>query len=349
MQDSPKDSASTPPKGDTHAFLVWASVGDRESVREAVRQGNFDELRSAANSKLVFMTERYCRLRDSVEIFEPTLHDLWYGYYQGAKSLSYASAGLDRLAFDILRTRGLGPLTRPVHGSHGVEIARTPAGVLWEDLPFFVTDMTDFWINDCATMEASQRLNFAYFLARLASTGLDNDRLCQIALLVFRDTFETVRPIGSLEKSGDGTMHDLSIAALLPAACAWIREAGRKIIQLSDMSWNDCAGTIGQGGATFTQSELGQRSSAGFSPWRWMYWLKRLDEIMQEATQAGEKNLAEYASEAIEFMLSHVEERKSRVLREFEAAGDFIQDKSRFSIGKFLGWDQNSEGVYEEA
>lgn len=126
-------------------------------------------------------------------------------------------------------------------------------------------------MNDFAAMDAAQRLNFSYFLAKCASTGLDHDRLFQIALLVFRDTFETVRPLGSLNDT-DTAYENLSIAALLPSACAWLREAGRKIIILSDVCWNDCPADIGRGGPTFIESELGQKSSsAGFSPGRWLY------------------------------------------------------------------------------
>lgn len=126
-------------------------------------------------------------------------------------------------------------------------------------------------MNDFAAMDAAQRLNFSYFLAKCASTGLDHDRLFQIALLVSRDTFETVRPLGSLNDA-DTAYENLSIATLLPSACAWLREAGRKIIILSDVCWNDCPADIGRGGPTFIESELGQKSSsAGFSPGRWLY------------------------------------------------------------------------------
>lgn len=103
--------------------------------------------------------------------------------------------------------------------------------------------MTDFWVNDCAAMGATQRLNFSYFLAKCASTGLDHDRLFQITLLVFRDTFETARPLGSIN---DTDTENFSMAALLTSACAWLREAGRKIILFSDISWHDCPDDIGR-------------------------------------------------------------------------------------------------------
>lgn len=286
-----------------------------------------------------------------MEELEPILHDLWYVYYQGGMHLSCSNAEQDRLAFDLFRTQGLGRLTREARSNGSVETAQLSGSVFWEDLPFFVTDMTDFWVNDFATMGATKRLNLSSFFAKLASTGLDNDGLCRIALMLLRDTFETVRPLGSLDEQGnatdslDTTIQDLSIAALLPAACAWIRESGLKLIKLSDVSWNDCPDTFGQNGASFTKSELGQKSqaSAGFSPWRWLYWLKRLQEIADEATQAEETSLGKHASEAIKQMLSAVDWRESLVLKEFEATPDLIHNQYRYLHPENYDWEDSSD------
>ncbi|KAE8150893.1 hypothetical protein BDV25DRAFT_153641 [Aspergillus avenaceus] len=74
-------------------------------------------------------------------------------------------------------------------------------------------------------MRKSHRTNFASFLAKLASAGANNDRLCQIGLVLLRDTLESTRPIGSHDEPDvddpNRTMGDLSIAALLPAVLAW--------------------------------------------------------------------------------------------------------------------------------
>ncbi|KAF7592940.1 hypothetical protein BBP40_012265 [Aspergillus hancockii] len=345
MQDSSTALASETTSGDTPPNPMALSAEERASIRRDIRAGNFDDLRGGANNKLAYITERFCRHDDSIESLEQVVHDLWYIYYQCGSNISHESAEQHKWALHVLRTAGLGPIKRPAQAdNHSFEVAKFPTGVLWEDLSFFVEDMTDYWVNDFATMEASQRVNFSYFLARLASTGIVSDRLSQIALVILRDTLETERPLGSLKKSGganpDATMHGLPIAALLPAACAWFKEAGLKLLQLSDISWNDCSEIVGQGGAAFAKSGLGQKSSAGFSPSRWLYWLKRLDEVNREATHAGEECLAEHALDALETMLSEVEERNCQVLTEFEAApSDLIRDKYRFSTAKFLGWD----------
>ncbi|PNY25569.1 Uncharacterized protein TCAP_04491 [Tolypocladium capitatum] len=346
MQDSPGVSAGGPPLGDHHASFLTSSPRRRESIREGIRRGDFDGLRGSMASSIANISSRFCTVGNTKEELEPLLHDLWYACYQTAMHTSHSSAELDRLAFDLCLARGRGCLKSPAQSDGSFR------SFPWEDLPFFVTDMTDFWINHCATMGATQRLNLSYFLAKLASTSLDYDGLCRVALVLFRDTFETVRPLGSLAELGnataspDATIQDLSIAALLPAAYAWIRHAGLKIFQLSVISWNDCSVTIGKGGATFTESELGRKSTspAGFSPWRWLHWMKRLQEIADEATQAGETSLADDALNAICYMLGHVEDSGTLVETELDARPGFIRHQGRYKdYTAYTEWMQSSD------
>lgn len=108
------------------------------------------------------------------------------------------------------------------------------------------------------------------------------------------------------------------------------------------MLWNDSSSSIGQGGDTFLKSELGQGASAGFGLWRWLYWLKRLNEIVKEAEQANEKHLAEQATEAIDIMLGHIEERNSKIFKVYEAAGDGLrQDKVFSGLEKLVKGDDS--------
>ncbi|KAB8231849.1 DUF3632 domain-containing protein [Aspergillus alliaceus] len=342
---------SSPPKGKPSPYNVDLSPGHRASERDAACQGQFDDLRSAANNKVWMISERYCQIGDGVDSFEPTLHDLWYGYSLSGRYLHHESAEHDRLVLDVLRIRGRGPLARPVRGLYGIDIARTPVGAIWNDLPYFVDGMTEHWVNECASLDASQRLNFASFLAKLASTRIDKDRLCQIALILFRETFETIRPLGSLNKPGGPyqTILEVSIADLLPAACAWIREAGYNIILLSDVSWHSCSNTIGRHGESFIESKLAQRATVGFSPRRWMYWLKRLHEIRREAEELGEKQVVELASDAIEHMVKNVEERNPGILRVYEAAGDDLhQDEDLSGLMKVIKGELHSPEELDE-
>jgi hypothetical protein len=254
---------------------------------------------------------------------------------------------------DIVRIQGLGPLTRPVQGNYGIDIARTVEGTLWNDLPFLVTDMTDWWINDCASMSGIQRLNFASFLAKVASTRVSKDRMCQVGLLILRFALEDARrDLGSMEQPDGEDDHRaisrLDIAHLLPSACEWIKEAGNNLVQLSDVSWNDCPSTIGQGGKLFIESELGKRSPSGFSPWRYMFWIKRLHEIQEEAREASEKGLEEYATDAIERMTNCAETRNSEVLRAYRDGGDILhKDKHLLCLKKESSAKDEVEQVAE--
>lgn len=320
------------PKGDTQQLLSLDNASkDREDILQYAAQGKLDSLRGVAfYNRVGFINDRYCRVGDGVDALEGTLHSLWYMYCVLGQYTCHESRDQDQLVLDIIRIQGNGPLTRPTSGLYGVvDVARTVEGTLWNDMPFLVTDMTDFWIDKCAAMSGAHRLNFASFLAKLASTRISKNRVCQIALVLFRITFEDGRRVlGDVQEPDQEDsrrcIRGLTIAQLLPAAVTWFKEAGQNLIQLSDVSWNDCPSTIGHGGQLFTESELGRQSPSGFTPWRWMFWLKRFHEIRKEAQQAGQKCLEEYTDEAIEFMTKHVEERNSEILRAYQANAEII-------------------------
>jgi hypothetical protein len=329
-----RDALLSPsPIGIPELTMLDRAASDRQDVRECVARGELEEVRGAAfYNRTWIVSDRYCNVGDGVDSLVGYLHSLWHMYYQLSRHTSHETSDHDRLVLDILRIQGLGPLTRPVSGLYGIDIARTVEGTLWNDLPFLVTDMTDFWINNCASMSGIQRLNFTSFLAKLASTRVSKDRMCQIALVLFRFTLEDRRELRSTEKPDDEDTHrsisDLDIAHLLPAVCTWIKEAGHNLIQLSDVSWNDCPSTIGQGGKKFIESELGKRSPTGFTPWRCMYWLKRLHEIQEEAKEVNEKHLEEYATDAIDRMVRQMQDRNSGIIRAYQNGGDVLhQDK----------------------
>jgi hypothetical protein len=316
------------PKGPADITKLDGTTHAQQDVRECIARGEIENLRIGAFSSLTWIiSERYCSLGDGVDSLEGYLHSIWYIYYQLSRLAPYETADQDRLVLDIVRIQGLGPLTRPVSGNFGIDIARTVQGTLWNDLPFLATDMTDFWIHNCASMSSTHRLNFASFLAKLASTRVTNDQVCQIALILFRSTLEEAQALHTLSEEKQDKedlkreIHDLAIADLLPATCAWIKEAGHNLIQLSDVFWDNCPRAVSQGGRNFVESELGIRSPTGFTPWRWMYWLKRLHEIRDEAHAAHEEHMEELAADAIERMINTVKERNSGILRAYQKAG----------------------------
>jgi hypothetical protein len=120
--------------------------------------------------------------------------------------------------------------------------------------------MTEFWINNCAIMSGVQRLNYASFLAKLASARVCKD-MCQVASVLFRSICEERQELRSERKSDEEdqsrTILDLDGSQLLPAMCIWFKEAGCNIIQLSEVYWNDCPSEIGQDGHCSSTPNLG--------------------------------------------------------------------------------------------
>lgn len=264
---------SSSPKGTLEVFNMDSVAADMQDVRECIARNEFEELWGTAFYNRTWnISNRYCSIGDGVDSLEGFLHSLWHIYYQLGRHTAHDKFDHDRLVLDIVRIQGLGPLTRPAPGVYGIDIARTTEGTLWNDLPFLATDMTHFWINNCASMSGAQRLNFASFLAKLASTRVSKDKLCQVALALFSCTFEIRRALGCTEEPDHEDTHrrlgTLDLKHLLPAACVWIKEAGHVLVLLSDLSWNDCPSEISQGGRKLIESELGRRSPTGFTPWR---------------------------------------------------------------------------------
>ncbi|KAE8333020.1 hypothetical protein BDV39DRAFT_166176 [Aspergillus sergii] len=321
---------------------------DQEGTRQSVAQGEFKEVREIAfSNRTSVVTSRYCDIGDGVDSLEGHIHSLWYMYYELGKSISSESPEHEGLVLDILRIQGIGPLTRPARGVSGIDIARTVDGTLWNDLPFLVGDMTNFWINHSASMSGTHRLNFAVFLAKLASTRIAKDRLCQVALLIFRTLFESPQVLRTGEESDEEDLNrgtkQLEVFHLLPAAVAWLKIASHNLLLLSEVCWNDCPSHISKSGEKLLESELGQRSPAGFSPWRYMFWLKRLHEIQEEAKEANEKALEELAIDGIQYMINTIKQRNAQVLRAYKNGGDALHQDKHLSCLKPLAGAEGPE------
>ncbi|KAJ4367883.1 hypothetical protein N0V86_009723 [Didymella sp. IMI 355093] len=218
-------------------------------------------------------------------------------------------------------------------------MARTTDGTLWNDLPFLVPDMAQYWSEYSGALSSAHRLNLSTFLAKLASARVCKDRVCQIALHLFRYAFEEARelrdPGCEEDENTKRRLHDLDYARLLPLACAWIQIAGQNLILLSDAYWNDCSSEMGQGGRLFTGSDFGNRCPKGFSSWRWMFWLKRLNEIREQAKEAGDTELDGLTTGAVDKMITGVRDRNSDVLRVYKDGGEALRrEKHLWPLGK---------------
>jgi hypothetical protein len=318
-----------------------------QNVRDSIARG--ENLRDAAfNNRTGVVTDRYCAIGDGPDSLEYLVHQTWYIYYQLACHTPHSKPDQDTLVLDILRIQGLGPLTRPAP-FQGVDMARTTDGALWTDLPFLVPDMVQYWVEHSGALSSAQRLNFATFLAKLASARVCKDRVSQIGLHIFRYALEEARELRDPEYVDDEdaqrSIHSgLDYARLLPLACAWIQIAGQNLILLSDAYWGDCSSEMGQGGRLFAESEFGKRCPKGFSPWRWMFWLKRLQEIREEAKEAGDAELEELTTGAIDRMILKVRSRNSDILRAYKDGGEALhRERHLWCLGKeATSWDDVS-------
>ncbi|CAG8102331.1 unnamed protein product [Penicillium olsonii] len=338
LSSLPRDSPALP----TGDYVLR----DQEDARQSVARGDFKQVREIAFSNRTWViTSRYCSVEDDVDTLEDYIHPLWYMYYELGRNISCEDHEHGGIVLDILRIQGMGPSSRPAPGGRGIDIARTVDGTLWNDLPFFTSDMTALWAKNRATMSGTHRLNFATFLAKLASARVAKDQLCQIALLIFRELFEVGRDLRTGEQSDEEDLHrgtrNLEVLHLLPAAVAWLKEAGHNIILLSDVYWNDCSSDTGKGGRDFLESELGQRSPVGFSPWRYMFWLKRLVQIQEEAEEADDKPLGELAKEGCEYMVNMIRDRNSEVLRAYKNGGDALHQDKHLLCLKSLAYPED--------
>lgn len=275
-----------------------------------------------------------------IRMFEWDLHDLWHTYYQPAMHTSDQSPKQDRLALQVLQARHLGTLTGRARGweSQEVEEAVTSDGRLWTDLPFLVSDMTEYWLSGCASMGDVKRLNFTRFLANLASVQTAEDRLSGIALIIFRDALETPRPLGHLDEEAQlgedpaRTMESISIASLLPSVQTWLFVAGPRIIQLSEGNWNGCPHTVSHVGELPRQAAV-EVPLEGFSIGRWLYWLQRLQEIKMDATRSGDGNLADFCGRMSDAMMTTARECGTELRRSLDELGQPLCHQQPIFLG----------------
>ncbi|KAE8316733.1 hypothetical protein BDV41DRAFT_573625 [Aspergillus transmontanensis] len=133
-----RDSLLSPsPKGTPYIGELDSASRDEDDIRASIARGELEELRAVAfHNRTWIISTRYCQTGDAVDSLEGYLHSLWHMYYQLGRHTSHETPGQNRLVLDIIRIQGKGPLTRPVSGVYGIDIARTVEGTLWNDLPF---------------------------------------------------------------------------------------------------------------------------------------------------------------------------------------------------------------------
>ncbi|KAJ5355258.1 uncharacterized protein N7496_012470 [Penicillium cataractarum] len=161
-------------------------------------------------------------------------------------------------------------------------------------------------------MSGTHRLKFTIFLAKLASTRVAKDRLCQVSLLIFRTLFETPRELRTGEESDQEDLNrgtkQLEVFHLSPAAVAWLKIANHNLLLLSEAYWNDCPSHISKGG------------------------------------QGGhEKALEELAADGIQYIINTIKQRNSEVLGAYKNGGNALHQDKQLSCLKPLAHVEEPE------
>ena len=226
------------------------------------------------------------------------LHDLWDEVIHAAKILPAGNPELDRLVTLILEARELGLLVRKDNSENSEsqegEAARLPNGQsLWTDLPYLIQEIQDAWAKESNTYTSAERESLAVLTAKLCAAGVCPTELGNCALWLFREAFETERPLtkmaigsGTTTLSGVGLPADKgpipSIVDLLPACLAWLRYANSKLAKLTVTASSmtivdiDDASALSAPGAFARQADITQ---GGFSVARWLFWRRRFKEL----------------------------------------------------------------------
>ena len=302
-----------------------SEIARRDMFAREAAGGDHNSLWTTMTSCIRVITSTYRRSDKPVQLFEVEIRDVWYLFILAAKSIDAHHPAQDRLTRLILWARELGVLTRtlkpsqvlqPVQeGDDGegflgaknegqsregdellVQEAVTKDGRIWLDLPFMVQDVQDAWKNAMGFSTSSEhRCNLAAAIARLAGLGVCDEAFSGCGLDIMSQALEMPRTADRQPSVTDQVEPDraneaegpLPILQLLAVAQIWLRYSGDKMLQLSvanhpcsDSGWNNGASLSGQ-----LARDAGV-STAGFSQGRFLFWRKRLSDLMKTEDEA---------------------------------------------------------------
>lgn len=277
----------------TDTFIGSFNVSARGRLSTVIRarnaasakaEGNDNTLWVTAESSFSATSTRWTRGNTQPVIsIEYDVRELWHLYYVASMNTDHRRPEMDRLITQVLFARELGVLQRRGEGGEVIEVAMTSDGRIYTDLPFLVSDLTGYWVDDHAKMSGIERQNYSAFLAKLCSVGVLADRLSGIALVVFRDALETSRPVSRSGKENKEEKADLSVSDLLRSLDMWLYLAGDKLISLSEREVNNFPPEIGKLGELAEKAQVPRQG--GFSLQRWIFWVRRFDALRAEAAE----------------------------------------------------------------
>ncbi|KAB8207499.1 hypothetical protein BDV34DRAFT_211527 [Aspergillus parasiticus] len=197
--------------------------------------------------RILNFTQGYIEHTWDIPFIEEGLHDLWDELIHVAKRHPADSAEHDRLVTLVLEAREWGTVARKKKDASTDEepeqVILSNGQRLWVDLPYLVQEFQDAWMKE------------------LCAVGVYPSELGRCALWLFKEAFETERPLTRVE--GDATNACVPIVELLPACHAWLKYNSFKL-------------AIAQ--ASTAPGDLSPKSEfpcSGFSIPRWVFWRRR--------------------------------------------------------------------------
>jgi hypothetical protein len=263
---------------DTITLDYWKSISverrrdiENEAAIEVLSKRAWE---SASMSSSIFIDGAF-----RTACFEIEVHDLWHIYITAAKKLVPTNDQQDAFVRLILSTRERGDVLRIV-GEEPPKVLRVSNGArIWSDLPFLVEDLVDEWVRHYVDMSSAQRTNLMAFVARLIAIGICNDKLAVLALSFLRDVLETPRPLSASPSLDTKNLGILSIEELINPVQQLFSYGVLKLVVLSNRSANfpsvdQQLSKIGE-----LAREAGVDPLTGFSPSRWRFWTRRIEEL----------------------------------------------------------------------
>jgi hypothetical protein len=258
----------------------------------AEKEGNENSLDATFDSS-VWSTGSLSRMElPSLDENDNDCHFKWYTIILAARHTETENPKQDTLAMHVLQAKALGPILAQRRVKNGatsadghlvLEPARTSNGErIYSDLPFMLDDFHDSWCQLWLSekIPSVQLANFAAFIGRLISTGVDN-RISICVLVFFRDVLES--PETSSPRSSSD-MQRIMRAFIVPCR--------RHLLRLAVQSFNDFPLSLEQSARPGPLARAAGLEQGGFSPARWKFWLKRLESMPEASinTPSAEKD-----------------------------------------------------------
>lgn len=287
---------------DTYTTSLSAYLSSADSISETVQRLTHP------------IANQYQKQASSAGANDLNLEALWTSILRAASTAPPAptpnepSPHHTKLLAVVKAIAALGPLTRDSDSAQ----ATHDNGVVWTDLPAFGHAARTKWNeapgSGAQSLSADAWTNVNAFAALVTAdqelgASKPSCDLSLFALWSLRSALEQDLPATSRDKSS-GSSATASLDDVLPAAVAWLENAGEVLAQLCQKGKSYVpAGRDGPDPAWVGALGKDKISVGGFSSERWTFWRSRLIEISQARDDAGgREKVAKVAHHGVEKM-----------------------------------------------